>query len=231
MYVARLFSALAPQYDRFNRWVSLFRDGAWRRETIRLLGDHRSGVLLDLAAGTGDLAHSALRAGARQMHVFDISFEMLALARAKLRPLKSNGSAVFYEQGSAHRLPFRDNQFDGIVSGFAMRNVFHFLDDVLAEMHRVLTPGGRFAILELSRPSNPLIRVGFGLHMKLVTPLIGKLTTGKTEPFKYLYNTTMTFLAPEPFAARLKQAGFVDVSYQTYLFGGIAIHFGRKPSA
>ncbi len=228
-YVANLFDKLAPRYDRFNRWVSLFRDEAWRRQTVALLNDHKTGVVLDLAAGTGDLAHHAAKAGARAVHVFDISHEMLRLAKIKITGGNGPKQLIAFEQGSAHLLPFKHNSIDGIISGFAMRNVFHFLDEVLHEMHRVLKPGGRFAILELSRPQNALLRLGFRLHMKTVMPLVGCLATGSSEPFRYLYKTTMTFLSPIEFKQRLEKAGFVNVNFKCFLLGGIAIHFGEKP--
>ncbi|MFQ5676656.1 MAG: class I SAM-dependent methyltransferase, partial [bacterium] len=135
---------------------------------------------------------------------------------------------VALEQGSANALPFRDNVFDGIVSGFAMRNVYHFLDDVLQEMLRVLKPGGRFAILELSQPQNPVLKAGFDIHLKTIMPLIGKLTAGQSAPFQYLRDTTMTFLSASEFRARLMETGFEDVNWKPFLFGGIAIHFGKK---
>ena len=228
-YVTELFDNLAPNYDRFNRWVSFFRDETWRRKTIELLDDCKRGSVLDLAAGTGDLARSALKAGAQQVHVFDIAFNMLIQAKAKLRDENSQVSKINFELGSAARLPFKDNSFDGIVSGFAMRNVFHFLDEVLSEMHRVLKPGGRFAVLELSQPQNLILRAGFRVHMKTIMPLIGKLTAGKSTPFQYLCETTMTFLSPEEFGQRLQKAGFAGVSWKNFLFGVIAIHFGQKP--
>ncbi len=227
-YVTELFDNLAPKYDRFNRWVSFFRDETWRRKTIELLDDCKRGSVLDLAAGTGDLARSALKAGAQQVHVFDIAFNMLIQAKAKFRDENSQVSKINFELGSAARLPFKDNSFDGIVSGFAMRNVFHFLDEVLSEMHRILKPGSRFAILELSQPKNSILRAGFRVHMKTIMPLIGKLTAGKSTPFQYLCETTMTFLSPEEFRQRLEKAGFAGVSWKYFLFGGIAIHFGQK---
>lgn len=229
-YVAELFDDLATKYDRFNRWVSFFRDEAWRRQTVALLKKRASGIILDLAAGTGDLARSALDAGAREVHVFDISYEMLTIAKAKLVSQKGEVKKIVFEQGSANLLPFQNQSLDGIVSGFAMRNVFHFLEEVLAEMHRVLKPGGRFAILELSTPSNWFLRLGFRLHLKTIMPLIGVLITGKSEPFKYLYQTTMTFLSPIEFVKKLEKAGFVEIHFKTFLTGGIAIHHGLKPS-
>ncbi len=225
-YVTEMFDALAPRYDRFNRWVSFKQDEAWRRQAIHLLGNRASGLVLDLAAGTGDLANAAILAGAEQVHVFDISHEMLKIAKKKLIGLDE--SVVGFEQGSANNLPFRDQSIDGIVSGFAMRNVFHFLDDVLAELHRVLKPGGKFAILELSRPQNKILNFGFKLHMQMVMPVIGRLATGSASPFGYLCKTTMTFLTPQAFCERLQKAGFIEVGWQSFLFGGIAIHHGKK---
>ncbi|MCG8604132.1 ubiquinone/menaquinone biosynthesis methyltransferase [bacterium] len=224
-YVAKLFDGLAPKYDRFNRWVTFHRDETWRRKTVESLGEQGRGVVLDLAAGTGDLAGHALTAGAQFAHVFDISLEMLILAQTKLG--KNTGVAA-YELASANAIPFRDACMDGIVSGFAMRNVFHFLDEVLEEMYRVLKPGGRFAILELSKPTNAILKFGFDLHMKTIMPLIGRLTTGHAAPFKYLYQTAMTFLSPQAFQKRLARVGFRDVEFKQYLLGGIAIHTGQK---
>lgn len=227
-YVKNLFDNLAPKYDRFNRWVTFNRDEGWRKEALNFLGeDALNGVVLDLAAGTGDLANSAVKYGANKVHVFDISYEMLALAKLKVKPAGAD-KFVAFEQGSAHKLPFQDSSITGIVSGFAMRNVFHFLDEVLLEMYRVLKPGGRFAILELSQPQNPILKYGFGLHLKTVMPLIGKLTTGQFSPFVYLGKTTMTFLTAPQFKERLDKAGFQKVNWQTYLLGGIAIHYGEK---
>ncbi len=227
-YVTRLFDELAPRYDRFNRFVSFKRDEAWRTRAIELLQERAGGVILDLAAGTGDLANSAMHHGAQQVHVFDISSEMLQFAKRKLVPSNGAAAPVAFTQGSAHLLPFQDKSIDGVVSGFAMRNVFHFLDQVLAEMQRVLKPGGRIAILELSRPGNTLVRLGFELHLKTIMPLIGRLATGVSTPFGYLRQTTMTFLTADEFKQRLEQAGFAGVGWETYLFGGIAIHFGVK---
>lgn len=227
-YVADLFDNLAPRYDRFNRWVSFNRDEQWRKAAISRLGEQRKGIVLDLAAGTGDLSNNALRAGAERVHAFDISYEMLRHARTKLWPGNTKQISAALEQGSAHCMPYKNESFNGIVSGFAMRNVFHFLDAVLEEMYRVLKPGGRFAILELSRPDQAWLRFGFRLHMRTVMPLIGRLTTGKAEPFHYLYKTTMTFLSPVEFQDRLEKAGFANVGYQTFLLGGIAIHYGSK---
>ena len=226
-YVTKLFDDLAPNYDRFNRWVSLFQDDLWRRKTIEMLSTQASGTILDLAAGTGDLAHSASQYGSQEIHVFDISYPMLDLAKTKLF---SNGrNSVFaFEQGSANLLPFKNESFNGIVSGFAMRNVFHFLDEVLGEMMRVLKPNGRFAILELSQPRNWILRQGFRIHLKTIMPLIGKLAAGQSTPFSYLRETTMTFLSPLEFRDRLEKAGFTNVNWQTFLLGGIAIHFGQK---
>lgn len=228
-YVTQLFDNLAPRYDRFNRAVSLFRDEAWRNKTIQLLGENRSGAILDLAAGTGDLAHSALRLGARQVHVFDISREMLTFAKEKFRRQSDMQTNAAFELGSAESLPFKEGAMDGVVSGFAMRNVFHFLDDVLAEVYRVLKPGGSVAILELSQPDNPLLRHGFRLHMKIVMPAIGKLTTGDSAPFAYLRETTMTFLTREQFKRRLERAGFMQVKWHCFMLGAIAVHYGTKP--
>lgn len=227
-YISTLFDNLAPKYDRFNRWVSFFRDETWRRKTVELLKEQRTGVILDLAGGTGDLAHWASQAGAREVHVFDISYNMLTLAKSKLGKNSQQTNFVF-EQGTANMLPFLNESFHGIISGFAMRNVFHFLDEVLGEMYRVLKPGGRFALLELSQPENILFRLVFKLHMKTVMPIIGKLTTGEIEPFDYLFQTTTSFLSPLKFKEKLEKVGFMDVDWKNYLLGGIAIHFGIKP--
>jgi len=227
-YVTEMFDQLAPRYDRFNRLVSFSQDEKWRLKALDLLGECGKGVVLDLAAGTGDLARSALRNGARHVQVFDISYEMLRLAKGKLAGVAENGGMVHFQRGSADQLPFSDGTLDAVASGFAMRNVFHFLDDVLAEIFRVLRPGGRFAILELSQPRNFFLRTGFALHLKTIMPLIGKMTAGASSPFSYLGNTALTFLKPEEFAQRLTAAGFSEVAWQPFMLGGICIHTGLK---
>ena len=95
-------------------------------------------------------------------------------------------------------------------------------------MHRVLEPGGRFAILELSSPASPILRLGFRLHMKIMMPLIDRFIAGKSEPFKYLYQTTMAFITPAELITKLEKAGFTEINYRSYLLGGIAIHYGKK---
>jgi len=222
--VRRMFDALAPRYDRFNRWASLGMDVGWRRATLRALALTPESVVLDVATGTGDLALAAARR-ARRVVGCDFATEMIAIARRKARGRERVG----FQVGRAEALPYRDGAFDGVTSAFAMRNVKPSLEEVLAEAHRVLRPGGRLAILEFSRPSLAPVGWAHDLYTRRLMPLIGRLVTGSAEPFEYLYRSIQEWETPEAFAGRIRGAGFEEVDYRRMGLGTVALHTARRP--
>lgn len=223
--VRAMFDALAPRYDSFNHWASLGLDYGWRRATVRSLKLTASTVVLDVATGTGDLAFATAKV-ARRTFGCDFATEMIRRARAKSRP----GDRARFHVARAERLPYADKRFQGVTSAFAMRNVKPMLEEVLAEAFRVLEAGGRVAILEFSRPRLAPIRWGHGLYTRVLMPRVGRIVTGTSEPFEYLYRSIQEWYSPDDFADLLRAAGFTDVRYRMMGLGTVALHTGTRPT-
>jgi demethylmenaquinone methyltransferase/2-methoxy-6-polyprenyl-1,4-benzoquinol methylase len=222
--VRTMFDDLAPRYDRFNHWASLGLDYGWRRAAVRSLALSEQAAVLDIATGTGDLALAAARRAGRTIGC-DFAVEMVRRARDKA----GSRPAARFQVARAERLPYASRSFAGVTSAFAMRNVKPMLAEVLAEAYRVLAPGGRIAILEFSRPRRAPVRWAHGLYTRAVMPRVGRLLTGNSEPFDYLYRSIQDWDTPEQFADRLRAAGFTDVSYRLMSLGTVALHTARKP--
>jgi demethylmenaquinone methyltransferase/2-methoxy-6-polyprenyl-1,4-benzoquinol methylase len=212
--VRSMFDRIAPVYDVMNRVMTAGLDQRWRRETVRSVvrpGDR----VLDAACGTGDLAVLAARAGGRVTGL-DFSSAMLARARRKAPELE-------WVQGDLLALPFADDSFDAATIGFGVRNVAD-LAGALSELRRVLRPGGRLGILEITRPRGPL-RVFYSLWFDRVVPLLGRVLPGG-EAYTYLPASVRRFPGPDDLAAQLQ--GFADVRYRLFAGGIVALHTGTK---
>ena len=223
--VQEMFGSLAHRYDSFNHWASLGLDYGWRRAAVRYLHLPVDAKVLDVATGTGDLAFTASRR-ALQTAGFDFSSQMVEIAVHKAE--KKHVAGVSFQVARAEQAPYRNDSFHGATSAFAMRNVKPMLDEVLAEIYRVLRPGGRFAILEFSRPPAAPVRWAHGLYVRSIMPRIGRRLAGSSEPFEYLHRSIEEWLSPEEFADRLRVAGFTEVGYRRLAMGTVALHVGRK---
>jgi demethylmenaquinone methyltransferase / 2-methoxy-6-polyprenyl-1,4-benzoquinol methylase len=210
-----MFDRIAPIYDAMNRAMTVGLDRRWRAETARAVvipGDR----VLDACCGTGDLALAALEAGGRVTGL-DFSERMLERARAK-------SEAVEWVRGDALALPFADASFDAATVGFGVRN----LDDLergLRELRRVLVPGGRLAILEITRPRGPL-RPFYRLWFDALVPLAGKLLPGGSA-YTYLPASVRRFPEAEDLAELMRGGGFQDVRYRHFAGGIVALHTGK----
>ena len=224
--VRAMFDSLAPRYDSFNHWASLGLDYGWRRATVRSLELTNNDAVLDVATGTGDLAFATAKA-ARHTIGCDFATEMIRRASEKGRAVER----ASFHVARAEQLPYAGERFQGVTSAFAMRNVKPMLADVLAEAVRVLQPGGRVAILEFSRPRLVPIRWGHGFYTRVLMPRVGRVVTGTTEPFEYLYRSIEEWYSPEEFADLMRAAGFRDVRYRMMGLGTVALHTGAKPTA
>ena len=209
-----MFDRIAPVYDAMNRVMTAGLDGRWRAETATAVvqpGDR----VLDSCCGTGDLALACLRAGGRVTGL-DFSEPMLDRARRK-------SSEVEWVRGDALALPFEDGSFDAATVGFGVRNLAD-LEQGLAELRRVLRPGGRVGVLEITRPRGvlaPFYRVWF----EVLVPLFGRLLPGGWA-YSYLPASVRRFPGPEDLAELLRGAGFEDVRYRLFAGGIVALHTG-----
>jgi demethylmenaquinone methyltransferase/2-methoxy-6-polyprenyl-1,4-benzoquinol methylase len=222
-YVQEMFTQIAPRYDLMNRLMTFGQDVSWRKQVIHRANLHRGGWLLDLGAGTGDLAGEALRHN-QQAHVVAADFTLRMMVIGKNR---YSAEPVNWSAADAGLLPFPNNLFDAVVSGFLMRNVTN-LNQSLEEQYRVLKPGGRIVILDTSPPPHNLLAPFLRIHLHTVIPTLGRLVSGQAEAYQYLPDTTENFLEPERLAARMVTADFRQVGFERLMFGTIAIHWGIK---
>lgn len=214
--VRSMFDRIAPVYDLMNRLMTAGLDQRWRRLTVSAVvspGDR----VLDACCGTGDLALAASRAGATVTGL-DFAEGMLERARRK-------SAAVEWVRGDVLSLPFPEGAFDAATVGFGIRNV----DDLgagLRELARVLRPGGRLGILEITRPRGAL-RPFFRLWFELLVPLAGRLLPGG-RAYTYLPASVRRFPGPEDLAELMRQAGFTGIAYRRLAGGIVALHTGER---
>ena len=225
--VKKMFDNIAPDYDKLNHILSLNIDKNWRKKAVRELADEARPLnVLDVACGTGDFTIEIAKKVAPDSRVVgvDISDGMIAVGLEKLSKLGINASM---EVADCEALPYEDNTFDRISVGFGVRN-FEHLELGLSEMYRVLTPGGKLVILELSVPSNAFIRWGYKLYFLKVLPFIGGLVSGNRGAYEYLPASVLRFPAPDKFMEIMKSAGFDIVEHTALTLGICRMYVGKK---
>jgi demethylmenaquinone methyltransferase/2-methoxy-6-polyprenyl-1,4-benzoquinol methylase len=229
-YVRDMFSRIAPRYDLMNRVMTFGRDQSWRRLVAKRAGIQAGSRVLDVATGTADIALAARAAKAGLIVAADFSYTMLKYARLKIKPwnYKPNQLApIHLVTADGLRLPFPNNSFDAVVTGFSLRNVGD-LNAFLREMTRVTKPGGKVACLEITRPRQPIFRDFFAWYFGKVVPKIGGLISGNADAYAYLPHSVSIFVTPEELRVRLEDAGLNNVSFETVMLGTVAIHWGTK---
>ncbi|MEI6044604.1 MAG: bifunctional demethylmenaquinone methyltransferase/2-methoxy-6-polyprenyl-1,4-benzoquinol methylase UbiE [Chloroflexota bacterium] len=229
-YVNRMFTQIAPTYDRVNRLMTFGLDQGWRKTVVaeaRLKAGERA---LDVATGTGDIALAlAHQVGSRGKVVgSDFCLEMMLPGPAKAAKA-GVGGIVQFMAADAMRLPFASNSFEAVTTGFAMRNVTD-IERAFSEMCRVVKPGGRVVCLEVARPRWAIIRWGHQLYFNRIVPMLGRLISGHGEAYTYLPESARNFPPPEELKRIMERAGLTQVSYRLYGLGAAAIHLGVKPS-
>jgi demethylmenaquinone methyltransferase/2-methoxy-6-polyprenyl-1,4-benzoquinol methylase len=205
--VRSLFDRISPRYDLVNRVMTFGMDVGWRRRAIRELHLPPGSRVLDLACGTGDFCRELRRAGYLAVG-FDFSFGMLERARTDA-PLA---------QADILRLPLADASADGVTCGFALRNVVS-LDSLFVELGRVVRPGGAIALLDASRPDNPILGTGHRVYFERVVPMIGGLLSDR-DAYAYLPKSMAYLPSPTEMLAMLHVAGFPSAR-RIQLSGGI----------
>jgi len=222
--VRAMFDRIAGCYDVMNSVMTAGLHHEWRRRAVDLADVGPGDRVLDVATGTGDLALELARRVGPQGAVVgsDFSEEMLVRARTKTA---AAGAPVTFEWGNALELPYADGEFAAATVGFGARN-FSDLDRGLAEMTRVVRPGGRVVVLEITTPTRPPLSTFYGLWFDRVVPVIGRLA-GDPEAYSYLPNSVKRFPGPHELAARMDRCG-LDVRYVLTAGGIIALHVGSR---
>jgi demethylmenaquinone methyltransferase/2-methoxy-6-polyprenyl-1,4-benzoquinol methylase len=226
--VMRHFNRVAPKYDFMNSLLSFGIQHVWKRAAVRMLGVRPGDRVLDVCGGTGDLSVlAARRAGTHgNVVIYDINRAMLEAGRPKTRACPE-ADRIFHVQGDAEWAAFGDGTFDIAMVGFGIRNVTH-LKRGLAEMHRILKPGGRLLCLEFSRPTSPLFRALYDFYSFNLMPLLGELIAGSAESYACLPETIRMFPLPDELTALLRQIGFSNVRYRSMTNGIAVAHVGVK---
>jgi demethylmenaquinone methyltransferase/2-methoxy-6-polyprenyl-1,4-benzoquinol methylase len=228
-YVAGLFVRISRRYDLMNTLMTAGMHHHWKRRTAQLAAQGLQGKALDIATGTGDLALALERRPEIVQSVgVDLLPEMLNLAQEKARA-RHNGNRPSFIVGDALGLPFADNAFACATAGFSLRNMPD-LPQALAEMVRVVRPGGRVTTLELTPFTGGVRAKIFRFYFHRMVPLMGQLVAGERLAYTYLPQSVDYFLEADNLAHLFRQSGLVDVGYIKLGLGTVAIHFGRKPS-
>ncbi len=217
--VRAMFDRIARVYDVMNSVMTAGMHHRWRERAVDLAAVGPGDSALDVATGTGDLALALRRRGAEAVGL-DFSEGMLELARRKAPDVR-------FDQGNALELPYEDGGFDAVTVGFGARN-FSDLGRGLAEMARVVRPGGRVVVLEITTPQRPPLSTFFSLWFDRVVPVLGRLG-GESEAYTYLPSSVKRFPGPEALAALLYDAGLRDVRWILTAGGIIALHVGTVP--
>lgn len=238
VYIRSVFDAIADHYDRMNMIMTAGLLRYWQRVFSRNTGLKPGDRALDVASGTAELALIMARQVGPDGHVWgiDLSPEMLRVGARKVERAGLN-DRITLRQGNALSLPFEDEAFHCVATGFAMRNVAD-IETAVREMARVTKPGGRVLCLELSHPPNPLFRVPFNFYFRRVVPVLGRWSERKFRreqgdaaltPYRWLPESLRTFPRQDELAAIYRAAGLVDVTYINLSCGVVCLHIGIKP--
>ena len=218
--VSGMFDEVARGYDRTNAIMSLGNDALWRIATVRAIGAKPGERVLDIAAGTGTSSAAIARTGA-EVVALDFSAGMIAEGRRK-------HPGIEFVQADAEKLPFGDASFDAVTISFGLRNVEH-PQVALAEMLRVLRPGGRVVICEFSKPPRAVFRTGYGAYMRFVMPLVARAASSDPEAYDYLADSIRQWPDQGTLSQWIRGVGFTRVAYRNLTTGVVALHRGHKP--
>jgi demethylmenaquinone methyltransferase/2-methoxy-6-polyprenyl-1,4-benzoquinol methylase len=226
--IAGMFDAIAERYDFLNHLLSAGTDRRWRRAAIRSLALTGRERVLDLCTGTADLAIAARTATPPAARVIGLDFAraMLRVGQEKLRRGRLTG-AVTLVRGDATRIPLAAESVDAITIGFGIRNV-EDTPGACREMHRVLRPGGRVAILEFAIPTTPGVRAVYLWYFNHILPRVGRIVSRDRAAYGYLPASVGAFAAPEEFVTILRHAGFSEVSATPLTLGIVFLYAGRR---
>ena len=226
--VREMFAGIAKRYDLLNHLLSGNVDKRWRRIVAKrvreklTLANIGSSRILDVACGTGDLSLTLFENTGARVVGTDFCRPMLEIAAGK------TSDRIPLIEGDALDLPFRDGSFEVVTIAFGLRNLAS-VEGGLAELRRVLKPGGWVAVLEFSRPANAMMRPLFGLYFTRILPLMGGLVSGSRMAYSYLPASVQKFPDQEQLSLLMQQAGFEQVQFENLTGGIAALHMGKRP--
>ncbi len=223
--IKMLFKTIAPNYDRANQVLSFGFHRLWNRTLVNAIAPTSVNSLLDLCAGTGDIAFCFLKKNRQAMAtLLDFCPEMLSVAQKKGAPFLGRFATL---QGDAQEIPLKEASVDAVTVAYGIRNVQN-VEVCFREIHRVLKKGGRFGILELTRPTFFPLKIGHYAYLKLILPPLGRLIAGNKKAYAYLSRSIATFVSPAKLQQILKETGFSEIQKKG-LTGGIAtLIIGKK---
>lgn len=222
-----MFDGIAPHYDMLNHILSFGIDRGWRAKAIAMLADRKPKEVLDVATGTADMAVKLYDVLHCMVVGCDISSNMVEVGRKKV---EQAGLTDFIDLkvADSEALPFSSNRFDAVTVAFGVRN-FANLEKGLAQMARVLKPGGRIVVLEFSTPPNPFFRTLYNLYFKYILPLIGGAVSKDRKAYDYLCRSAMAFPSGQAFEAKLTAVGLKPVKTLPLTFGIATAYMAVKP--
>jgi demethylmenaquinone methyltransferase / 2-methoxy-6-polyprenyl-1,4-benzoquinol methylase len=224
--VELMFDNISNRYDLLNRFLSFGIDKGWRRKAIKAVALENPSKILDVATGTADLAIAiAKELPNSKITGVDISQGMLDKGVIKIKNLDLDDKIQLF-QADSENLPFDQASFDAVTVAYGVRN-FENLDKGLAEMNRILEPGGKIMILEFSNPTG-FFRPFFQIYFKYILPMIGKWVSKDPKAYKYLFESVQDFPSGKNFLDLMSKAGFVDNMQQEFTFGVCSMYTGIK---
>lgn len=224
--VTKMFDTISDEYDHLNRVISFGIDVSWRKKVVALAASKNPNKILDVATGTGDLVIALQKTGAIEIIGLDISPNMLEVGRKKVAQ-KGFTDVITMVVGDSENLPYKTDYFDIITVAFGVRN-FENLEKGLAEIYRVLKPGGTLLVLETSVPTRTPYKQGYRLYSKKILPLIGRLFSKDKTAYQYLSESAAVFPYGADFNNILKKIGFTSSNDMPQTFGVATIYEAIK---
>lgn len=221
--VASMFNNVAGTYDFLNHFFSMGIDKLWRRKLVKIMGQSKPKIILDVATGTADLAIAETKLNPEKIIGVDISEKMLEVGKTKTRQYPN----IELKLADGEQLPFENNTFDAVSIAFGIRN-FENVIPGLAEMHRVLKIGGKVYVLEFSKPTNWFIKKIYYFYFCNVLPFVGKLVSKDARAYSYLPESVRIFPDGKKFVELLQYAGFKKIECRQLTFGISTIYIAEK---
>lgn len=226
--VEEMFDQISHRYDLLNHLLSANIDRLWRRKAVKMLGRFNPKNILDIATGTADFAVAAARLNPGKIIGIDLSEGMLKVGRQKIEK-KGLSNLIELQKADSEALPFKDYSFDSAIVGFGVRN-FENLEMGLAEIYRVLRPGGVFIVLEFSVPKNKVFQGLYFFYFTKILPWLGKRVSKDNRAYTYLPESVRDFPDGDDFAGILEKTGFKNCKWVPVTMGIATIYQSEKPN-